>query len=493
MAFFHEILLNRSASSIVLLGLLLLGLSIACLFLPFGNIKIGGTKAKPIVTKVQWFAISFSTSISAGIIYWSCSEPLIYFSKPPPFLTQAQNFQEKIAIITGILWNHWSFAVYAIYTIPTITLAYLIYNKNLPVSLSSIFIGLGFDNKVKHLRSSIDTMCIFIMIAGMASSLATGILMLSGFVEDLAHIPTTPRNLGFFCSCIVVCFIISSISGLMKGIKWLSFINVFLMLIMAVMFLSLNKIENAPQILGESGAYSVRYLLNTGIQSIQNEVGEWSKKWTVFYWSSWIAWAPLTAIFLAQLSYGYRVKDMILMNFLYPSLITVFWLLLTSSTALNINLQENGLLSQMALSATPQKIMSNILNYFPFPILAKFLVLISGCVCFVTTADSNTTVLAQLSIKQSSKSKLVKKVNIAMKVVWGTCVGFIAWVMSAYLGIDGLRILNNVSALPAIILFLFVILRFLKIVTVEEFQGNSKIYGKFKSMKTFLNKEAKPR
>lgn len=463
----HISMLSAMAGHITVLSVFCLLLSGVLFFHPLGKVKIGGTEARPILNRWQWFSISFCTTIATGILYWACAEPVIHFNTfRNPEVPSTQTFGK----IISIMWHHWSGVAYAIFLVPTILMALLIYNQKGLRSVAGFLAPLTGKKIAKKAASWVDALCIFSMIAGISSSLATGLIMLSGSVGNLSGSPVSATFQAGMCIFIVLSFVISSISGLMRGIKWLSFVNLILVLGVGCFFLIQSDFKQMYDLAGPSVHSWLSFLSDMTVAGITQSNTEWMKDWTVFYWSAWIGWAPLSALFLARLTVGYTVRDVIWIQLILPTMVTMLWLLIVGATVFRIDVQSGYVLSDLIQISGPEVILSELLDRMPWGSFTKILVLLSATISFITTADSNISVMSDLSLQVATKRKKRLWLPPLLKLIFGAGIGGISWIMVAWLGIDGLRVLNNMAAIPAFLIVLFMPISLI-VIMIRESRG----------------------
>ena len=313
---------------------------IATYFSPLGKIRLGGPAAKPVISKPNWFAITLCTTLAAGLLFWGTAEPMYHLASPPESLGIKPLSPEAAKFAMETLYLHWTFAPYAFYTLPTIVFAFAYYNMRKPFSIGSQVSPLLGNRDSKKLETIIDAACLFGIGAGMAASFGTSIMNMGGAINSITGLPSGPTAWLFITVIIVAAFVISSSTGLMKGIRILSNINIKVYyVIIAFVFL----------------AGPTAYVLNLGTEAFGGLLtgffskslftgaaagDQWPQWWTTFYWANWMAWAPVTAVFLARISYGYTIKELIEMNFFLPAIFSGIWMTIFGGTA--IYMQMNG-------------------------------------------------------------------------------------------------------------------------------------------------------
>ncbi len=435
--------LFSSGTSLMLLTCIVL------IFHPIGKKRIGGNDAKPFLTKWRWFSIVLCTTIATGIIFWGTAEPLFHIGTPPSFSHSQPNTSEAASEAMSYMFLHWTFTPYAIYTIPALMFALAFYNKRKAFSLrSTLFPITSSRSKGTRMATLIDGICLYALVAGMAASLGAGILTLSGGIENLTSYQSQWLLL-VIAGFIVAAFTLSAISGLMKGIRILSDINARIFIVLALFILVFGPTKS---ILNQFVSGLIHYLQDLpemSLVSIVHSDDPWPKSWTTFYWANWLAWAPITALFLGRLSYGYTVRQFLLFNWVFPALFGMLWMSIFSGTALNFQLEGLGL-SELLNAQGPESIMYRIFEEFPLRPIIAGLFLLTAFLSYVTAADSNTEAMGGISSTGISPDSPSPPVSI--KVIWGITIGAVAYIMINQAGIDGIKMLSNLGGLPSLFL-----------------------------------------
>lgn len=437
--------------------LIFLALSIVAYFSPLGKLKIGGEKAQPLLTKWRWFSITLCTTIATGILFWGTAEPLFHLHSPASGLGIAPNSHEAIGFSISTMYLHWTFIPYGIYTMAGIAFALSYYNLKQPFSLGAmIFPAIG-KSAIGSVGRIVDAISLFSLIAGMAASLGAGLIILAGGLESLAGVEYSYLTLGLMGALVVGTFIISSVSGLQKGIKTLSDINIKIFIALGVFMLVFG-----PTLFilkwGIIGVWEfLTHAFSRSLLIFSDEGATWAKNWTVFNWSNWLAWTPITALFLGKIAKGYTVKEFIRINLLYPSLFGMAWMMIFSNSSLYFDtIAEGGPLFAIINSGGgASKVIFAILSNLPFAQITPIIFLVAAFLSYVTAADSNTTAMSGISSRANTDND---EPFIWIKVVWGVLIGSIAWVVISFSesGLDGIKMLSNLGGLPAFFLMLVV-------------------------------------
>lgn len=449
--------------------LFFLGLSVLAYFSPLGKLKIGGKDAEPLLTKWRWFSITLCTTIATGILFWGTAEPLFHLHTPPSGMGIDSYSNQAIAFSISTMYLHWTFIPYGIYTMAGLAFAWSYHTLKQPFSLGAMIYPAIGKTAIGSVGKVVDAISLFSLIAGMAASLGAGLIILAGGLETLAGIKYSYITLGLMAVLIVGTFILSSVSGLQKGIRTLSDINIKIFIGLAV-FIFLFGPTLFILKWGFVGIWEfIATFFSKSLIGFTSEGNEWSQNWTVFYWSNWLAWTPITALFLGKISKGYSVKEFIRINLLYPSLFSIVWMMIFSNTSLYFDTADATapLYSLLNEEGGVSKVIFAILGKLPLSQITSIVFLMAAFLSYVTAADSNTSAMSGISSKSMDEND---EPYIWMKVVWGILIGTIAWVMISFSGngqtsgLDGIKMLSNLGGLPALFLMMVVAIGMIKMI-----------------------------
>ncbi len=443
---------------------------------PFGAVRIGGADAKPLMSRWNWFAITVCTSVATGILFWSTAEPIYHLSTVPPFLNSQPNTPAAAIDSLSVVFLHWTITPYCLYAVVSLAFAFSYYNMKQPYSLRSMvspLLGPGNEGWLKNYSwagNAIDGICLFALVAGMSASLGTGILVIASGLGEVFGLEKTRFLWAAITIAIVVTFIISSATGLTKGIRILSDLNTKGLFVLCGFVL----IAGPTVLIFQNGAsalmsYSFDFpkLSTAGFDLAGNE---WTSSWSAFYWAVWLAWAPVTACFLGRISLGRTVRETLVFNLLLPAMFSMFWMAVFCTTAMNLQLTEAADLSAVIEdpSLGPENVTYEVFRQLPLSFLMTAFYLISAFICFVTSADSNTTAMASISGRHASEAD--PEGALAVKVLWGVAVGTVAFVMIAFVGgegsqsVEGIKTISVIGGFPVSILFILVVIAMMRVV-----------------------------
>ncbi|MDD3404246.1 MAG: BCCT family transporter [Hespellia sp.] len=424
-------------------------------FSPLGNVVLGGENAKPILSKRNWAAITLCTAMAAGALFWGMAEPIFHMATPPAGIEANSWESAKFAMETMVL--HWSIHPYALYTLPVIAFAFAFFNMKKPFSVASQLCIITDKFHIKTGEKNIfpqilDTILLFSMGLGILGVICTGTLNMGGALQALTGIKSKSAAWLFILSVITVCFIISSISGIQKGIKLLSNINVVIYFILLVLLFIIGPtifmIDGTLEAVGSTFSHLPEKLLTTGAYSGDS----WAKNWTVFYAGSWGSWAPISACFLARLGVGYKIKDLIKINFGIPILFNILWAGVFSNLAINFQLMGRLNLIEILETQGAEAVIYSVFRELPGSTIIILLFFLALVLSMITAMDSTTNSIAALST--SGISPDAQEAPVFLKVMWGLIFAVLSYIMLTIAGIDGIKMVSNLGGLPNIFILL---------------------------------------
>ena len=359
-------------------------------FSKYKNLRLGADDSKPEYSNISWFAMLFSAGMGIGLVFWGVAEPLNFFVAP---LGAEAGSAEAAQFAMNKSFLHWGLHPWANYSVLALALAYMQFRKNKPGLISSVFIPVLGEEKVKGpIGIAIDVLAIFATLAGVATSLGLGAYQINSGLNFIFNVPENNLSLIIIVVVVTALFMTSAITGVDKGIKFLSNLNIALCcsLVIAV-FVVGPKLLMLNNIVESIGGYFQNFASNTLAVGTFKDSG-WYGGWTIFYWAWWIAWAPFSAIFIARISKGRTVREFVTGVLLVPALASFIWFGVFGALGLNLGLD----VAVEAIKSTSTALFV-VLQHYPLGQILSFIVVILLCTFFVTSADSATFVLGMLS------------------------------------------------------------------------------------------------
>lgn len=440
--------LFTSLVSLVLLFMIYLGFS------KYGRIPLGVDGEKPEYSKFSWIAMMFSAGMGIGLFFFGPYEPLTYFISPAPGTADPETREALHKAMAQTIF-HWGLHAWAVYALVGAAIAYGAYRRGRVPLMSSIFTILLGKRQTEGIPGRlIDMFAIVATLFGTAATLGIGALQVGRGVEIVSGIgKLSNAGLIIIIAILSAAFVASAVSGIGRGIRWLSNINMTLALLLGVFVFvagpTLFLLNLVPAALTEYLS-ELLHMMSMG-PSWGAESADFSATWTVFYWAWWISWSPFVGIFLARISRGRTLREYVQYVLVVPTVVCALAFGVFGGTS--IWLRMNG--ADLGINDSPQDLFFKVLDSLPLAQITPFLAMLCVSIFFVTSADSASVVMGILS--QRGKPEPDKKII----VFWGTAMMGIAVVMLLVGGnaaLEGLQNLIIVSALPfALILFLLMI------------------------------------
>lgn len=423
-------------------------------FSPLGKVRIGGEEAVPVLNRWNWFAVTLCTTIATGILFWGTAEPLFHFNDPPAFAHAAGRSAGAETFALSTLYMHWSITPYAIYAAPALAFALAYYNLGKPYSLSGpLSVVMGGAARGPG-AAVIDAIALFALVAGVAASLGAGVMTL---VDGLGrvigiHDGAAPRLV--VTGIIVATYVASSVSGLQKGIKFLSDVNVRFFAVLVLFVLIAGPTFAILTHGAQSVVYYLKEFLPWSVGAIERGDDQWTRDWTIYYFANWLAWAPITALFLGRISVGYTAREFIIFNMALPALFGVVWMTVFGGAAISLDLSHHGALTEALDQRGPKAAAYALFKALPFTSLVTFGFLFTTFISFVTAMDSNTHSIASVCLKARRQIDDSRGAGLWIKIFWGVLIGGVAWVMTSTNGVAGVRMLSNLGGVPGLLILI---------------------------------------
>ncbi|MBU3210634.1 BCCT family transporter [Clostridium algidicarnis] len=454
-------LTNNFGWAYLLSMLIFVGFAMVLAFSKYGNIKLGADDSKPEYSTASWFAMLFGAGMGIGLVFWGTAEPLSHFVAPnglEPGSVEAASFAMRASFM------HWGFHPWANYSIIGLALAYFQFRKNKPGLISSIFEPLIGEKRVNGpLGKAIDIFAVLATVAGVATSLGLGTLQINSGLQYLFGVPETQVVQVIIIVVITIVFIWSAVSGIEKGIKVISDVNLYLafgLLILALLIGPTVKIINSFS--NGLGAYIGNFFQDSlQIQAFGDN--SWLNGWRIFYWAWWIAWAPFVGTFIARISKGRTIREFVLGVIVAPSIASFVWFSVFGTMGINLGIE--GIMSMDALktvAASPETAFFVIMSNYKLGVILSFIAVFLLGTFFVTSANSATFVLGMLTSKGDLNPSNRKK------IVWGLVQSLLATSLLLAGGLKSLQTASVAAAFPFIFIMIFACISLWKALSEEK-------------------------
>lgn len=433
----------------------------------FGSIKLGPEQSKPEFSMMSWAAMLFAAGIGIDLMFFSVAEPVTQYMLPPE-----GNGQTLEAARQAMTWTlfHYGLTGWAMYALMGIALGYFSYRYNLPLTIRSALypiFGKRINGPIGH---SVDIAAVVGTIFGIATTLGIGVVQLNYGLKVLFHIP---ENLTVQAALILLSVIMATVSvtsGVNKGIRILSELNVLLALGLILFLLFFGNTEFLLNALVLNiGDYINRFMGMTLNTFAFDRPTEWMNSWTLFFWAWWVAWSPFVGLFLARISRGRTIRQFVLGTLIIPFVFTLLWLSIFGNSALYQILHGNLDFANEVI-AHPERGVYSLLAQYPGFTLSASVATITGLLFYVTSADSGSLVLGNFT------SKLADINNDApnwLRIFWSVTIGVLTLGMLMTDGVSALQNTTVIMGLPFSFVIFFIMAGLYKSLRLEDYRRAS--------------------
>ncbi|MEN5265043.1 choline BCCT transporter BetT [Stenotrophomonas sp. TWI587] len=419
----------------------------------YGNVKLGADHDEPEFSYLSWAGMLFAAGISITLFFFCVSEPLTHYLLPPQGGTGSGEASARQAM--QLLFLHWGLHGWGVFALAAMALAYFAYRHNLPLALRSALyplIGKRINGPIGY---TVDALGIVATVFGLGADMGFGVLHLNAGLNTLFPVPHAAWVQVGLIVLMMGAAITVAVSGVEKGVRWMSNINMLLAISLLLFMLF---------------AGPTQYLLNAFIQNMGDYLGnvvgksfdvyayggrpDWLGNWTVFYWAWWIGWAPFVGLFIARISRGRTIREFVLGVLLIPLGFTLAWLSIFGNSALDQILHHDQVhLAQMAVE-NPPTVLYALLESYPWSRTVIAVTVIVSFIFFVTSADSGTVVLSTLSSQGGNPEDDGPR---WLRVFWGVMTGLVTAGLLLAGSMDALKSAVVLASLPFSVVLLLML------------------------------------
>ncbi|RSN66381.1 BCCT family transporter [Actinomadura sp. WAC 06369] len=405
----------------------------------YGRIPLGKEGDEPEFRTVSWIAMMFSAGMGIGLMFFGMAEPLEHFVNPPP---RTDPPQSEAAVETSMATTlfHWTLHPWSIYAVLGLAIGYGHYRRGRRQLISSAFAPLFPRGRGEGPAGKIiDILALFATLFGSAASLGIGALQIRTGMQEAGWIETLGTSvLVLIIVVLTICFILSAVSGVARGVQWLSNINMVLAIVLALFIFVVGPTVFMLQMIPTSvGVYIQDFgqMASRSGATGGEEMEDFLSNWTIFYWAWWISWAPFVGMFLARISRGRTIRQFVAGVIVVPSVVSLLWFSVFGGAA--IRDQQNG--NDPYGDGSPEAITFNVLGDLPWSGITAVVVMILVAIFFVSGADVSSIVMGTLSQRGS--------VHPARWIVifWGAVTGAVAAIMLVIGGDEALNGIQNIT------------------------------------------------
>ena len=460
------------------------------MFSRFGGIRLGDDDDRPEFSRFSWFAMLFGAGMGIGLLFWSIAEPIYHF-QANPFVGEATSQATKAQVAMRLTFFHWGLHPWAIYVIVGLTLAYFHFRRKLPLTIRSAFYPLIGERIYGPIGHAADVLAVFGTIFGIATSLGLGVQQMttglyhitgwSMFVtpvldeagQQVMRAEGVPAVTGSITMQLILIAVISAIatisvvSGVGRGVRILSELNLWLSILILVFLISFGPTAYLLQFYLQSVGDYAQSVIPLSLWTDANGQSQWQSWWTAFYWGWWIAWAPFVGMFIARISKGRTIREFVTGVLLVPTMLGFLWLILFGGTAVHIEMFGPGGIAEavqddvtLALYKTFEQMQAGIFSTLAAIVATTLLV-----TYFVTSSDSGTLVITTLLAAGDPEPPMVHR------IVWGLGEGLVAAVLLLAGGLSALQTASIAAALPFSLIMIAMIYGLMRALNEETASG----------------------
>ncbi len=419
----------------------------------FGDVKLGKDDDEPDFSTFSWICMLFSAGLGSGLIYWGVAEPM-YHIQSSPFLDRGgiEGGSVDAAISAVTVTNfHWGFHGWGLYVLVGLSLAFFSYRKGLPLTFRAALYPILKDKIYGFWGNVIDLVGVFGTIFGLATSLGLGVTPIAAGLERLGWMANTQTNQLILIAIITCLGTASAASGVGKGVRILSEMNVMASIGLLVLFLILGPTAFMLGIMISGAGDYLWNFIPMGFWINSDPEVQWQGWWTIFYWAWWIAWCPFVGLFIARVSKGRTIRQFCFCVLLIPVSVVTLWMGLFGGAAAGVDLFYNAGVVDAVNDDYATGVFATVAgfgyDYLTMPVTILITILLISW--FVTSSDSGTLVMCTM-LSMGDEHPPVK-----FRIFWGLTSGVVAAVLMLAGGLGALQTASIVAGLPiAVILCL---------------------------------------
>jgi len=462
----NDMISNSLGPWYLLLGLIVFGFVLYIAFGKYGNVTLGKASDKPEFNNFSWISMLFCAGIGSDILYWGVIEWAFYYQVPPYGAKGMTDEALQYATMYGMF--HWGPIAWAIYVLPALPIGYLVFVKKKPIyKISQACRPILKGQTDKFAGKVVDILFIFGLLGGAATSLALGVPMISAGVERLTGLDGESMVMrSIILIIITVIFAFSSYTGLKKGIQKLSDINVWLtfLILGIILIVGPTVFIMETTVTGFGNMLKNFFQMATWLEPFggigNRKETNFPQDWTIFYWSWWLVYAPFIGLFIARISKGRTLKEVILGTIIYGTLGCVLFFGIFGNYAVFLQISGQFDVIQFLNQHSAEATIIEVMHQLPFPKVMIVLFLISAFLYLATTFDSGSYILAAATQKEVIDEPL--KAN---RLFWAFALCLLPFSLMLVGGEQALDVLKTASILasvPLTVIFVMMMISFIR-------------------------------
>jgi glycine betaine transporter len=427
---------------VVSLGILVFLVFLA--FSPFGDVRLGKDSDRPEFATVTWLAMILSAVMGIGLVSYGVAEPISHLAAPPHGLADPNT---PAAAVRALQYSYfdWGLHAWAIFAVFGLAIAYSTYRKGRRTLVSQLFIPLLGDRVNGPIGKLIDVLAVFATLFGTTTSLGLGALQVNNGLASLFGIPVTNVTQVLIIAAVTAVFTMSAVTGVSKGIKFLSQGSAVLAIALFLFMLIAGPTVFIANLYIESLGTWATDFFRMSLQGTAFGDLEWMQWWTYFMLAWWVSWGAFVGVFLARISKGRTIRGFIMGVLVVPSVVFFTWFTVFGGTAIHIDMFEGGDIAKQTAADINSAFFAT-LEYFPMAGVTSAIAILLVVMFFVSGADANTFVLGMMT----SDGHLAPRRSVL--ILWGVITGVTAVVLMLGGGLNALQNTVIVASLPFLLI-----------------------------------------
>jgi choline/glycine/proline betaine transport protein len=413
--------------------------------IPRANVRLGGPGSQPDFSRFSWFAMLFSAGLASGLLYWAAAEPVIHFQGNPLLVQAGVAASSEGAMGSALLITifHWGLHGWGMYVMGALAISVYAYRHDRPLTIrTALYPLLGPTWIDRWPGRLVDLIALLGTVFGVATSIGLSASALNATLSSIVGISISVPNQIAIVAVVCALGVVSAVSGLGRGIRRLSELNVW---VSSAFLLGVFMLGPSLTLIETFFTAALDYVWNVlplGLWLGTNaEEIEWQSAWTIFYWGWWLAWMPFVSLFIARISSGRTVREFVMAVMGVPTLMIILWMSVLGGTALEQELANRGSISAAVNQDYSRGIVA-VLDQFTVPVVPLVLTYVAAFLLFtwlITSLDSATLVLCHLVERPDATSQ---------QILWGLILAAVTSTLIFIGGLDALQAASIVIGLP---------------------------------------------
>jgi glycine betaine transporter len=427
---------------VVTLGILVFLVFLA--FSPAGDTRLGKDTDRPEFSTVTWLAMILSAVMGIGLVSYGVAEPISHLATPPHGLAEPNTPEAAVRALQYSYFD-WGLHAWAIFAVFGLAIAYSTYRKGRRTLVSQLFVPLLGDRVNGPIGKIIDVLAVFATLFGTTTSLGLGALQVNNGLGSLFGVPVNNVTQVLIIAAVTAVFTISAVTGVSKGIKFLSQASAGMAIALFVFILVVGPAVFIANLYIESLGTWATDFFRMSLQGTAFGGLEWMQWWTYFMMAWWVAWGAFVGVFLARISRGRTIRGFIMGVLVVPSAVFFTWFTVFGGTAIHVDMFEGGDIAKRTAADINSAFFAT-LDHFPLATVTSVVAIILVLMFFISGADANTYVLGMMT----SDGTLIPR--RAVLILWGVLTGITAVVLMLAGGLSALQNTVIVASLPFLVI-----------------------------------------